>query len=181
MFILLLGKRRSGKDTSAKIIQDYFKEKYNLTFFDKALACPLKVFVALQNGISLETLEKNKYMYRSELIKTGTNLRKAFGDQFFCESLLQETFDGSSYIVTDIRNKMELNYFSEKVPSISIKLIRNEQVEENKDADNHEKEVDTLTADITIQNDGNIDDLKQKIISELEKYISENAINLYLS
>lgn len=180
MFILLIGKRRSGKDTTSKILQDYFKDKYNLSFFSKALAYPLKVFVSLQNDISIDTLEKNKYLYRSELIGTGTNLRKAFGDQFFCDSLLQETFDGSSYIVSDVRCKMELNYFKEKVPSISIKLIRHTQDEENKDADKHEKEIDTMTSDITIENNGNLDDLKEQIIAKLEKYINENGVDPYL-
>lgn len=100
--IVFSGKQFSGKDTVAKILLE------KLSSFKRiGIADAIKMQYSKQKGISLEEIEKNKSLYRQDLIDLGDWGRSQSPD-YWLNSILD--YDGDT-IVTDIRLPHELNLF----------------------------------------------------------------------
>ena len=64
--IVFSGKQFSGKDTVAKILLERFK-----TFKRIGIADAIKMRYAEQKGLTIDEIEKNKPIYRQDLIDLG--------------------------------------------------------------------------------------------------------------
>lgn len=107
ILIAMIGRARSGKDTTCDIIRNLDPDFKRLAFADE-----LKKMAAEALNITTEDLEKNKALYRPYLIFAGTIFRN-YNPEFWVEKLLFE--DDVNYkqlpdkiIITDCRYKNEL-------------------------------------------------------------------------
>ena len=100
--IVFSGKQFSGKDTAAKILLEHFK-----TFKRIGIADAIKLKYSEMTGLSVDEIEKNKSLYRNDLIKLGDSGR-AIDPDYWLNSIVSYKGD---IIVTDIRVKHELDLF----------------------------------------------------------------------
>ncbi len=174
MLFLIVGKKRTGKDTIADILQKEYKIKHRF-----ALADALKDFVKLEHNISSQDLLENKELHRPRLVATGDNFKKIFGECFFSEvigkkiqTILNEN-TSENIIITDVRLQSEFDYF-QIFDNISIK-ISCENKEESNGSHRTETESENINTDICITNkkDG-IENLTEEILDKVYTYINEN-------
>ncbi|MCD7780283.1 MAG: hypothetical protein LUH05_06380 [Candidatus Gastranaerophilales bacterium] len=100
--IVFSGKQFSGKDTVAKILLNKFKN-----FKRIGIADAIKIKYSEKTGLSLEEIEKNKSLYRQDLIDLG-DWGRAENPDYWLNSIIN--YKGDT-IVTDIRVKHELDLF----------------------------------------------------------------------
>ena len=102
--IILSGKQYCGKDTVAKILLQ------NLTDFKRiGLGDAIKLEYGEQKGLSFEEIEKNKYLYRQDLINLG-NQRRSEDKDYWIKKVIHLP---GNIIVPDVRVKRELEFFKE--------------------------------------------------------------------
>ena len=102
--IILSGKQYSGKDTVAKILLE------NLTNFKRiGLGDAIKIEYSEQTGILFEEIEKNKHLYRQDLINLG-NQRRSEDKYYWIKKVISMK---GNIIVPDVRVKRELEFFKE--------------------------------------------------------------------
>ena len=100
--IILSGKQYSGKDTVAKILLE------NLTNFHRiGLGDAIKLEYSEKTGLPFEEIEKNKHLYRQDLINLGNKRRSEDKDYWIKKVIAQE----GNIIVPDVRVKRELEFF----------------------------------------------------------------------
>lgn len=110
--IILSGKQYSGKDTVAKILLE------NLTNFRRiGLGDAIKIEYSEKKGITFEEIEKNKHLYRQDLIDLG-NKRRSEDKDYWIKKVIK--MDGN-IIVPDVRVKRELEFFKE-ANAVSIRV-----------------------------------------------------------
>lgn len=110
--IILSGKQYSGKDTVAKILLE------NLTNFKRiGLGDAIKIEYSEKSGISFEEIEKNKHLYRQDLINLG-NQRRSEDKDYWIKKVIKMN---GNIIVPDVRVKRELDFFKE-ANAISIRV-----------------------------------------------------------
>lgn len=103
--IILSGKQYSGKDTVAKILLQ------NLTNFKRiGLGDAIKIEYSEQTGISFEEIEKNKHLYRQDLINLG-NKRRSEDKDYWIKKVIKMS---GNIIVPDVRVKRELEFFEQE-------------------------------------------------------------------
>lgn len=103
--IILSGKQYSGKDTVAKILLQ------NLTNFKRiGLGDAIKIEYSEQTGISFEEIEKNKHLYRQDLINLG-NKRRNEDKDYWIKKVIKMS---GNIIVPDVRVKRELEFFEQE-------------------------------------------------------------------
>ncbi len=100
--IVFSGKQFSGKDTVAKILLNKFK-----TFKRIGIGDAIKLKYSEKTGLSLEEIEKNKPLYRQDLIDLG-DWGRAQDPDFWLNAIIE--YEGNT-IVTDVRVKHELDLF----------------------------------------------------------------------
>lgn len=165
----ITGKKRSGKDTLCEILNDV----PNIPVLRRAFADPLKEEVAAMLGVSLEFLEKHKVThYRGLLQWWGTEYRRQmFSEQYwlvrmgaFIEFISGNSKPNQVLVVTDCRFPNEATYLREHGATI-IKVERPSLVS----TDSHASEalVDTIVPDLTIVNDGTLEEFKEKILKTI--------------
>lgn len=164
MLVGVCGKKGSGKDT----VSDYIIKKYNFNKY--SLADPLKRGCMELFGFTHEQLYTDKKEETDEfwskkpreiLQFLGTDvIRKYYGDNFWIKVLDKKINKSENNIVADIRFLNEYHYIKSN-NGIMIKVIR----PDIKSEDSHisENELNDVTADILIINDGSIEDLYEKI------------------
>lgn len=102
--IILSGKQYSGKDTVAKILLE------NLTNFKRiGLGDAIKIEYSEQIGIPFEEIEKNKHLYRQDLINLG-NKRRSEDKDYWIKKVISMP---GNIVVPDVRVKRELEFFKE--------------------------------------------------------------------
>lgn len=102
--IILSGKQYSGKDTVAKILLE------NLTDFRRiGLGDAIKIEYSEKTGIPFEEIEKNKHLYRQDLINLG-NQRRSEDKDYWIKKVIKMP---GNIIVPDVRVKRELEFFKE--------------------------------------------------------------------
>ncbi|MBE7705980.1 MAG: hypothetical protein E7Z91_01880 [Cyanobacteria bacterium SIG30] len=103
--IVISGKQYSGKDTVAKILLDKFKNFKRIGIGDA-----IKYEYGAQKNLTFEEIEKNKHLYRSDLIALGNEGRTKDPDFWLYKLLEME----SDIIVPDIRVEHELEVFKKQ-------------------------------------------------------------------
>ncbi len=164
MLILLVGNKRTGKDTSAAIIQE-------LTGYQRiALADPIKEIVSQITGLTREELEElkedDKFKLNGKTIRqilqdVGQGMKKLFNSEYIWTSIAYRKIKNSDAIISDVRLQSEIDFFEEALHGqvITIKLIRD--VSKN---DQHiTEQADKLKTKYTVENNGTIDELKIKL------------------
>ena len=172
--IVFSGKQFSGKDTVAKVLLENFK-----SFKRIGIADAIKLKYSLKTGLSLEEIEKNKPLYRQDLIDLG-NWGRAQNPDYWLNSIIE--YEGNT-IVTDIRMKHELDVFRSH-GAFTVRVDAKEEVRRKRGKlvsgnDTTETELDNIKDwDYVFDNNGSYEDL-QNNIPELIKAIEEKLGRLY--
>ena len=165
--IVFSGKQFSGKDTVAKILLERFK-----TFKRIGIADAIKMQYGKEKGLSLEEIEKNKPIYRQDLIDLG-DWGRAQSPDYWLNSIVE--YQGNT-IVTDIRVEHELNLFRSH-GAFAIRVEASEEARSKRGTlasknDATETGLDNVKDwDYVISNEGTYDELvenTEKLISKLQ-------------
>ncbi len=169
------GKKESGKDTLAALIQD--KSEY--PWENRKFAYALKEIVGVLVGISPSDLDSpeiktflcplfgGRYTYRELLQGIGTDLfREQFHPDVWVDALMRH-FEGQYWIISDVRFPNE---------ALAIKqrgglLIRVERPKSTEDAHPSETALDDYPFDYTIKNDGDLIDFEQTATAWIRKVL----------
>ena len=171
--IVFSGKQFAGKDTVAKILLEKYK-----SFKRIGIADAIKLKYSQKTGLSIEEIEKNKSIYRQNLIDLG-NWGRAQDPDYWLNSIIE--YEGNT-IVTDIRMKHELDIFR----SYGAFTVRVEATEESRrkrgnlvsNNDETETQLDTIKDwDFIIDNSGSYDELQKNIV-QLSKAIEQKLGNI---
>ncbi len=143
LILLFSGKRKSGKSYIAEKLFKYLREnsgRYNVN--EVILAAPLKEIYARENNLDYERLldtSSYKELHRVEMIK-WSDLIRLKDPFFFCKIAvdkarrdlrLLESYDTFNiWIVTDLRLKVELEYFQVNFPGLfkTVRILADESV-----------------------------------------------------
>ena len=113
--IVISGKQYSGKDTLAKILLEKLPDFKRIGIGDA-----IKIEYGKRNNLKFEEIEKNKHLYRKDLIELG-NWGRSQSNDFWLKNLIQ--YD--KIIVPDLRVLSELNFFK-KQGAFLIRVESNE-------------------------------------------------------
>lgn len=157
--ITLSGKQFCGKDTVAKVLLDRLP-----SFCRIGLADAIKIKYSEKTGLSVEEIEKNKSMYRPDLIALG-NEGRAIDPDYWLNTILEKNID---VIVPDVRMPHEIEKFKEnKAFCIRVEAsaeARSLRGKLSKEDDYTETALDNFTNwDYVITNEGSYEDLQAKI------------------
>ena len=163
--IIFSGKQYSGKDTVAKILLE------NMPDYKRcAMGDIIKLEYGREKGLSYEEIEKNKPVYRQDLIDLGNWGRSQHPDYWLKKIISQD----GKIIVTDVRVQHEYDVFK-KAGAITIRVEasrdtraqRGELVGEN---DITEVGLDHITDwDYVIENNSDYETLKSKALELVGK------------
>ena len=179
--ILISGKRSSGKDTFATILNDYFSS-LKLRVKSMAFAFATKVGYCKKNNLDLDKM-LNDYVYK-ESHRSGlldyflTNGDFNWYADYVYKFIEQEYDNFDVFIIHDLRIKQHMTFFetlcnqtsfNSKYNCIFIRVnaskeskIKRGWIEKPYDSDFTETDLDDNECfDLYIKNDGNIDDLKK--------------------
>ena len=140
------GKKRSGKDTAARILQP-------LTGFDKidSFAAPLRKFGFDTFGITEENREQNIQAIgvtgRKVLQLVGTEIGRVISPNFWIESLKYRNPDMTGVIITDVRFDNEAEFIKDNgglIMQVIRPSIMNTIDTHSSEIPIHEKYVDKL-------------------------------------
>ena len=167
--IVFSGKQYSGKDTAAKIILEI------LTNFKRiGLGDAIKIEYSEKTGISFEEIEKNKHLYRQDLINLG-NARRSEDKDYWIKKVIKMP---GNIIVPDVRVKRELEFFKE-VNAFTIRVEASRETRMKRgtlvgETDITEIDLDDITDwDAVISNDSSYENLQAQSI-ELANILKSN-------
>ena len=168
--IVLSGKQYSGKDTVAKILLQ------KLAGFRRVgIGDAIKLEYSKRTGLSVEEIEKNKAIYRPDLINLGDEGR-AISDTYWLNALVEMN---GNLIIPDMRLKKELAFFK-KHNAFTIRVNstyenRSKRGTVVKDNDLTETDLDDITDwNYVIENNSTYEDLIKNtdlLIDELNRFV----------
>lgn len=171
--IILSGKQYSGKDTVAKILLQ------NLIDFKRiGLGDAIKIEYSEKTGISFEEIEKNKHLYRQDLINLG-NKRRSEDSDYWIKKVISMP---GNIIVPDVRVKRELEFFDEanayKIRVEASRETRSQRGQLVGETDITETDLDNITSwDYVISNDSTYENLQAeslKLANIINEYLKDN-------
>lgn len=168
--IVFSGKQFSGKDTVAKILLERFP-----SFKRIGIADAIKMRYGKEKGLTIEEIEKNKPIYRQDLIDLG-DWGRAQSPDYWLNSII--AYEGDT-IVTDIRVEHELNLFR-SCGAFAIRVEASEEARSKRGTlasknDATETGLDNIIDwDYVIYNEGSYEEL----LANTEKLIKELVIKL---
>ena len=163
--VIISGKQFSGKDTVANILKNVL-ENFRLA----PLAEAIKMEFVEKKMLSLNEVERNKPLYRAELIELG-NKKRAKDQNYWINKVLSAE---GNLIVPDVRLKHELEIFR-KLGAITIRVEseRDERAKRGrlvKENDLTETDLDNVKKwDYVIENNGSVMELQQKLQTTAEE------------
>ena len=110
--IIFSGKQFSGKDTAAKILLEAMPEYRRCAMGDI-----IKLTYGKEKGLTYEEIEKNKPMYRQDLINLG-NWGRAQNPDYWLNKIVEQE---GNIVVTDVRVEHEYEVFK-AAGAISIRV-----------------------------------------------------------
>jgi len=170
--IVFSGKQLSGKDCIAKLLLAYLSDFKRIGIGDA-----IKLEYMENTGIPVEEIEKNKAIYRGDLIALGQK-RRAEDQDYWLKKIIDLPFN---IVVPDMRMKHELEIFK-AAGAFVIRVNAPLEARQARGAlsninDVTETELDDVKDwDYVIDNDGTLDDLKHKV-SALFEYLKENYLH----
>lgn len=172
-FIIISGKQLSGKDTTANILAEELPD-----FTRAALADAIKQELADQKALTFNEIDRNKFMYRSELIVIG-NKRRAEDKDYWIKKIIEKN---DNLIISDIRMLNEIEVFA-KYDAITIRVEanRDERVKRGiitEENDATETELDNYTDwNYVLHNDCDYETFQQKV-KDLANNIKKDIMTL---
>lgn len=166
--IIFSGKQFSGKDTVAKIMLAKMP-----TFKRCAMGDIIKLTYGKKNGLTYEEIEKNKPVYRPDLIKLG-NWGRSQDPDYWLKKIISQP---GNIMVTDVRVPHELEVFK-SAGAITIRVEASRDTRAKRGAlvgedDITETGLDNVKDwDYVIENNSDYETLNKKVdllISELNK------------
>lgn len=173
--ICFTGHAQNGKDTSADQMEKFLSKRgyhhiQRVSFAQK-----------LKDDAKYLGWDGKKDDRGRELLQRLGDVEKAYhGDTYFAEYLIKQILDGKYkdsevLLLTDMRFKKEMELFKKldkEHPDIMVEFVRVVRPKDDswndgltEEARHHQSEVDLddVTFDITVQNDGTIEDLGEKL------------------
>ena len=166
--IIFSGKQYSGKDTVAKIMLAQMPGYKRCAMGDI-----IKLTYGEKNGLTYEEIEKNKPLYRQDLINLG-NWGRAQDPDYWLKKIIEQ--DGN-IMVTDVRVPHEYEVFK-KAGAISIRVEASRETRASRgtligETDITETGLDNIKDwDFVIDNNKDYDTL-QKNVEEIMKKLSD--------
>ena len=157
--IIFSGKQYSGKDTAAKIMLELMPE-----FRRCAMGDIIKVTYGAEKGLSYEEIEKNKPIYRQDLINLG-NWGRSQDPDYWLKKIIEQ--DGN-IIVTDVRVQHEYDVFK-SAGAIAIRVEASRETRSLRGALVGETDVTEVGLDhvsdwdFVIDNNGDYENLKNHV------------------
>ena len=168
LIIIISGKQYSGKDTVADVICETLPGLKR-----EALATAIKNEFGNQKNLTFNEIDRNKTLYRSDLIELGNEKRKECPDYWIKKVLM----DDGDVVITDVRLQHEYDTFK-KMGAITVRVEsdREERLKRGhlvREDDLTETDLDNIKDwDYVITNDSDIEALKNsaaKVALALEK------------
>ncbi len=165
--IIFSGKQYSGKDTAAKIMLEAMKDYRRCAMGDI-----IKITYGKEKNLSYEEIEKNKSLYRQDLINLG-NWGRAKDPDYWLKKILEQE---GNIIVTDVRVPHEYEVFK-NAGAITIRVEATRETRSKRgtligENDITETGLDNIKDwDFIIDNNGDYEALKnnvEKIIKEIQ-------------
>ena len=167
--IIFSGKQYSGKDTVAKIMLDAMPDYKRCAMGDI-----IKLTYGKQKGLTYEEIEKNKPLYRQDLINLG-NWGRDLDADYWLKKIIEQ--DGN-IMVTDVRVPHEYDVFK-KAGAVSIRVEASRETRMQRgtligETDITETGLDNINDwDYVIENNSDYETLKNKV-EEIIKKIKED-------
>ena len=165
--IIFSGKQYSGKDTAAKIMLEAMKDYRRCAMGDI-----IKITYGKEKNLSYEEIEKNKPLYRQDLINLG-NWGRAKDPDYWLKKILEQE---GNIIVTDVRVPHEYEVFK-NAGAITIRVEATRETRSKRgtligENDITETGLDNIKDwDFIIDNNGDYEAIKnnvEKIIKEIQ-------------
>ena len=156
--IIISGKQFSGKDTVAATIRDTLKN-----FKIVPLAEEIKKLFGQSKNLTVSQIDRNKPLYRADLIVVGNKFRSQDPDYWINQVLRAE----GDIIVPDVRLKHELDTFK-KLGAVTIRVNSERDVRAHRgilvsEDDTTETDLDRIKKwDYVIENNDDVESLKEK-------------------
>lgn len=163
--IIFSGKQYSGKDTAAKIVLEAMPD-----FTRCAMGDIIKLTYGNEKGLTYEEIEKNKPIYRQDLINLG-NWGRAQDPDYWLKKILEQ--DGN-IIVTDVRVPHEYEVFK-NAGAVSVRVEANRQTRAQRgelvgETDITETGLDNITNwDFVIENNSDYANLQTQVEGIIRK------------
>lgn len=163
--IIFSGKQYSGKDTVAKILLEQMTDYRRFAMGDV-----IKLEYGKQKGLSYEEIEKNKPIYRQDLIDLGNWGRSVDPDYWLKKIISQE----GKIIVTDVRVPHEYEIFK-SAGAIAIRVEASRETRASRgeligEGDITEVGLDNIKDwNFVIKNDSDYESLKTKAMGLVKK------------
>ncbi len=159
--IIFSGKQYSGKDTAAKIMLELMPDYRRCAMGDI-----IKLTYGKEKGLTYEEIEKNKPLYRQDLINLG-NWGRAQHPDYWLKKILEQ--DGN-IMVTDVRVQHEYDMFK-AAGAIAIRVEASRDTRLNRggsltgENDVTEIGLDHIKGwDYVIDNNSDYENLKKQVI-----------------
>lgn len=195
MIIGLVGKKRSGKDTTG----DFLTEAHN--FIRYSFASPIKKIGEIVFGWDTQSIENNKegvdphygISYRefyqwigTEVFQYAMNSRwpefdKRIGRGVWVHKFLKTIKKGKRYVITDMRfpheDRIVREYCCEHgIPYITIRIERNGI--ESTDTHPSETEMDKILPTAVVYNNGTKQDLYKRVDEVIRKFMVGKGVQI---
>jgi len=163
--IIFSGKQYSGKDTAAKIMLAEMSDFKRCSMGDI-----IKITYGKEKGLTYEEIEKNKPLYRQDLINLG-NWGRAQSPDYWLNKIIEQ--DGN-IIVTDVRVPHEYEVFK-NAGAISIRVEASRETRASRgeligETDITEVGLDHINDwDYVIDNNGDYENLIRQVNKIIEK------------
>ncbi len=163
--IIFSGKQYSGKDTVAKIMLNQMPE-----YKRSAMGDIIKLTYGSQKGLTYEEIEKNKPIYRQDLINLG-NWGRSQDPDYWLKKIIEQ--DGN-IMVTDVRVPHEYEVFK-NAGAISIRVEASRETRASRgeligETDITEVGLDYINNwDYVIENNSDYESLKEKVFTIIKK------------
>lgn len=167
--IIFSGKQYSGKDTVAKILLEQMPDYKRCAMGDI-----IKLEYGKQKNLTYEEIEKNKPIYRQDLINLG-NWGRSQDPDYWLKKIISQP---GNIIVTDVRVQHEYDVFKES-GAIAIRVEASRETRAKRgtlvgETDVTEIGLDHITNwDFVIENNSDYESLKLKAFDLVEKLKSE--------
>lgn len=163
--IIFSGKQYSGKDTVAKILLENMPDYKRFAMGDV-----IKLEYGKQKSLSYEEIEKNKPIYRQDLIDLG-NWGRSVDSDYWLKKIISQP---GKIIVTDVRVPHEYEIFK-KAGAIAIRVEASREVRASRGelvGENDITEIgldDIKDWDFVIENNSDYESLKIKALELAKK------------
>ncbi len=163
--IIFSGKQYSGKDTVAKIMLAEMKDYKRCAMGDI-----IKLTYGEQKGLTYEEIEKNKPLYRQDLINLG-NWGRAQDPDYWLKKIIEQ--DGN-IMVTDVRVPHEYEVFK-KAGAITIRVEASRDTRASRGELVGENDITEIGLDnikdwnYVIENNSDYETLKEKVYTIIKK------------